>query len=139
MLDHLRQIAIFAKTVELGSFRNAAEALHLSPSVVSHHISKLEEELGVALLYRSTRKLSLTSDGKKLLVSAQSMIDSAETFFSVATNQSTQKQDTRTGYTFCEYTVCCIKKFLTNRNNTESNIQNRKKETGHDLLPEPLN
>lgn len=90
MLDQLRQIAIFAKAVELGSFRHAADALHLSPSVISHHISKLEEELGVALLYRSTRKLSLTSDGKKLLVSAQSMIESAETFFSVAMNQSTQ-------------------------------------------------
>ena len=90
MLNQLRQIAIFAKTVEHGSFRAAAKALHLSPSVVSHHIAKLEEELDVALLYRSTRKLSLTSDGEALLVSAHAMIKSAEDFFSVATNQSTQ-------------------------------------------------
>jgi len=90
MLNQLRQIAIFAKTVEHGSFRAAAKVLHLSPSVVSHHIAKLEEELGVALLYRSTRKLSLTSDGEALLVSAHAMIESAEDFFSVATNQSTQ-------------------------------------------------
>jgi len=90
MLNQLRQIAIFAKTVEHRSFRAAAKVLHLSPSVVSHHIAKLEEELGVALLYRSTRKLSLTSDGEALLVSAHAMIDSAEDFFNVATKQSTQ-------------------------------------------------
>lgn len=90
MLNQLRQIAIFAKTVEHGSFRKAAAALHLSPSVVSHHIAKLEERLGVALLYRSTRKLSLTSDGEMLLISAQAMMNAAEEFFSVATKQSTQ-------------------------------------------------
>lgn len=90
MINQLRQIAVFSKTVEHGSFRKAAKALHLSPSVVSHHISKLEEELGVALLYRSTRKLSLTSDGETLLVSAHAMIAAAEEFFSTATNQSTK-------------------------------------------------
>jgi DNA-binding transcriptional LysR family regulator len=90
MLSKLRQIAIFAKTVEHGSFRKAADVLHLSPSVVSHHIAKLEDEIGVALLYRSTRKLSLTSDGEALLISARTMIDAADTFLSVATNQSTQ-------------------------------------------------
>ena len=90
MLNQLRQIAIFSKTVEHGSFRKAASALHLSPSVVSHHIAKLEEQLGVALLYRSTRKLSLTSEGETLLVSAHAMIAAAEEFFSVATKQTTQ-------------------------------------------------
>jgi len=79
MLDELRQIAIFAKTVEHGSFRAAAQALRLSPSVVSHHVGQLEKQLGTALLYRSTRKLSLTPDGERLLESAQVMIDAAET------------------------------------------------------------
>lgn len=90
MLNQLRQIAVFAKTVEHGSFRKAAHALNLSPSVVSHHIAKLEEELGVALLYRSTRKLSLTSDGEALLISAHAMLEAAESFLNVATKQSTQ-------------------------------------------------
>ena len=88
MLDQLRQIAIFAKTVEHGSFRKAAAALHLSPSVVSHHIAKLEQQLGVALLYRSTRKLSLTSDGQQLLESAHSMIGAAENFFSMVSKNA---------------------------------------------------
>lgn len=90
MLSQLRQIAIFAKTVEHGSFRKAASALQLSPSVVSHHIAKLEEELGVALLYRSTRKLSLTSDGEELLVSARAMIAASEEFLSTATKETKQ-------------------------------------------------
>ncbi len=78
MLDHLRQIAIFAKAVDHGSFRAAARALDISPSVVSHHISELEKRLGVALLYRSTRKLSVTEDGKRLLAGAHAMIAAAE-------------------------------------------------------------
>ena len=78
MFEQLRQLAIFAKTVETGSFRGAAKALNLSPSVVSHHISKLEDSVGVALLYRSTRKLSLTKDGEVLFKSAQMMVAAAE-------------------------------------------------------------
>ncbi|MEM7522380.1 MAG: LysR substrate-binding domain-containing protein [Pseudomonadota bacterium] len=78
MLDQLRQIAIFAKTVDHGSFRAAARALDISPSVVSHHIAQLEERLGAALLYRSTRKLSVTEDGKRLLAEARVMICAAE-------------------------------------------------------------
>ncbi|MEM7170548.1 MAG: LysR family transcriptional regulator [Pseudomonadota bacterium] len=78
MLDRLRQLAIFAKVVETGSFRGAAKDLTLSPSVVSHHIAKLESDLGVALLYRSTRALSLTKDGETLLKWAQEMVTAAE-------------------------------------------------------------
>ena len=45
MLDQLRALAVFAKTADLGSFRGAAKALALSPSVVSHHVSELERHL----------------------------------------------------------------------------------------------
>lgn len=78
MLEHLRAMAVFAKTVDHGSFRQAAQELGLSPSVVSHHISRLEEQLGVALLYRSTRRLSLTRDGERLIESARAMVRAAE-------------------------------------------------------------
>ena len=88
MLDELRQIAIFAKTVDHGSFRAAAKALQLSPSVVSHHVGQLEQSLGTALLYRSTRKLSLTPEGKRLLESAHDMIDAAEAGLQHISNQT---------------------------------------------------
>jgi len=78
MLDQLRQMAIFAKIIDHGSFRAAAKAMNLSPSVVSHQVSDLEKRLGTALIYRSTRTLSLTRDGERLLSSARTMIDAAE-------------------------------------------------------------
>ncbi len=78
MIDQLRQMAIFAKTVDHGSFRGAARELGISPSVVSHHLSKLESHLGVTLLYRSTRKLSLTREGERLLVATRNMLDAVE-------------------------------------------------------------
>lgn len=71
-------MAVFAKTVETGSFRAAALALGLSPSVVSHHVSELEASLEVALLYRTTRRLSLTDEGKELYDAARSMVDTVE-------------------------------------------------------------
>ena len=78
MIDRLRQMAIFAKTIDHGSFRGAAKELHLSPSVVSHHISQLEEHLGVALIYRSTRKLTLTREGDRLLAATRTMLEAVE-------------------------------------------------------------
>ena len=78
MIDRLRQMAIFAKTIDHGSFRSAARELRLSPSVVSHHVSQLEESLGVALIYRSTRKLTLTPAGQRLLTAARKMIEAVE-------------------------------------------------------------
>ncbi|SMX36738.1 LysR family transcriptional regulator [Octadecabacter ascidiaceicola] len=78
MIDRLRQMAIFAKTIDHGSFRGAARELNLSPSVVSHHVSQLEEHLGVALIYRSTRKLTLTNEGQRLLTATRNMLDAVE-------------------------------------------------------------
>ena len=78
MLNQLRQMAIFVRTIDHGSFRAAAKALKLSPSVVSQQISQLEQTLGTALIYRSTRDLSLTRDGERLLASARMMVEAAE-------------------------------------------------------------
>lgn len=81
MFNELRQMAIFAKTIDHGSFRAAAKAMNLSPSVVSHQVSELEKNLGTALIYRSTRNLALTADGEKLLQSARVMLNAAESGF----------------------------------------------------------
>lgn len=90
MLDQLRAMAVFAKTVETGSFRGCAKALGLSPSVVSHHVSQLEARLGVALLYRSTRRLALTSDGEKLFAAARTMVAAAEDGLDIIASRSRQ-------------------------------------------------
>ena len=90
MIDHLRALAIFAKVAESGSFRGAARTLGLSPSVVSQQVSALEARLGVALIYRSTRKLSLTPDGESLLTSAQAMTEAAEAGLSQFSGKSAE-------------------------------------------------
>lgn len=77
MIDELKAMAIFAEVVKKGSFKEAANALSLSPSVVSYHIAKLEEKLGAALIYRSTRKLSLSFDGEKFYTHVLKMLEAA--------------------------------------------------------------
>lgn len=88
MIDELRAFAIFAKTIDAKSFRQAAKELNLSPSVVSHHIAQLEERLGVTLLYRSTRHLSLTQEGKELYTHAKDMMMAAEAGMNAVMQQS---------------------------------------------------
>lgn len=71
-------MAVFAKTIDAGSFRAAAKQLGLSPSVVSHHVANLEAALDVALLYRTTRRLTLTDEGRELYEAAREMSAAAE-------------------------------------------------------------
>ncbi|MEO0544940.1 MAG: LysR family transcriptional regulator [Pseudomonadota bacterium] len=78
MADEYKALAVFAAVADSGSFSAAAKRLKLSTSVVSHHVSKLEERLGVSLLYRSTRSLSLTAEGEKVLPAARQMVLSAD-------------------------------------------------------------
>jgi len=63
-LENLTDIAIFVQVVDSGSFTAAAERLELSKSVVSKYITRLENKLGVRLLNRTTRRLSLTEAGR---------------------------------------------------------------------------
>lgn len=57
-------MAVFAAVAERGSFTAAAEAVGLTKSMVSQHVSALEEELGVRLMQRTTRSLRLTEAGE---------------------------------------------------------------------------
>jgi len=70
----LRQLEIFVKVAELGSFSKAAEALFLTQPTVSEHIRTLEDELGVRLLDRLGRGAAVTKGGALLLSHAQRML-----------------------------------------------------------------
>ncbi|WP_111979800.1 LysR family transcriptional regulator [Algibacillus agarilyticus] len=59
-------LILFSQVIELGSFSKVAETNHLTNSVVSKRIARLEQDLGVQLLYRTTRKLTLTEAGRAL-------------------------------------------------------------------------
>ncbi len=71
-------MAIFAKVVAGGSFRIAAKELGIAPSRVSHSVSDLEQFLGVTLLHRTTRKLSLTPEGEKFYAHVENITKHAE-------------------------------------------------------------
>jgi len=63
-MDRFQEMRAFAAVVEAGSFVRAADALGLSKTVVSRLVGDLEARLGVRLLHRTTRKLSLTEAGE---------------------------------------------------------------------------
>ena len=81
MIDDIRYLIVFAKIAETGSVSGGAEALGLSAATASLHLSRLERNLGRALLYRNSRKLSLTQDGTQLLDTARSMLELYEKGF----------------------------------------------------------
>lgn len=63
-MDRFGEMETFARVVESGSFSGAARELRMTPSAVSKMIGRLEDRLGVRLLSRTTRKLSLTEEGQ---------------------------------------------------------------------------
>jgi len=77
MVD-LNEIAVFIKVVDAGSFSGAAKVLGLPRSTVSRKVSQLEEVLGVRLLQRSTRKLSLTQAGRDYYLQCSGAISQIE-------------------------------------------------------------
>ncbi len=90
MIDKLRSMAIFATVVDQGTFRAAAQHLNLAPSRISQTVSDLEKELGVTLLYRSTRQLSLTNEGRILHLKVGEMLKAAESGLDEINQMSSQ-------------------------------------------------
>jgi DNA-binding transcriptional LysR family regulator len=66
-MNEIRAISIFVRAAMLGSFRKAAVDQGVSPQAASHAVMQLEKALGVRLFHRTTRSLSLTEEGQRLL------------------------------------------------------------------------
>ncbi len=71
----LGDLQAFATVAELGSFRKAAETVHLSQPAFSRRIDKLETALGVRLLDRTTRRVELTAVGRDFARKVRAMLD----------------------------------------------------------------
>lgn len=72
---NLNDVRLFIRVIEHNSFTNAAEKLGIQKSTISRRIAQLEDELGVRLLQRTTRKLSLTDEGQNLFQRCQPLLD----------------------------------------------------------------
>lgn len=77
-LNWLREMAVFARVVEAGGFGRAAVRLGMSTPAVSKQVSRLEAGLGVKLLHRSTRAMSLTDAGRAVYAECARMLQAAE-------------------------------------------------------------
>jgi DNA-binding transcriptional LysR family regulator len=63
-MDRTLEMSVFTAVVDAGSFVGAVDALRMSKAAVSRHVDSLERRLGVRLLQRTTRRLSLTEEGR---------------------------------------------------------------------------
>jgi len=77
-IKNLQDLKVFVLTAKTGSLSAAARQLDLSPAVVSARIKRLEEDVGTALLFRTTRSLRLSPEGLRLLPAAQLALASLE-------------------------------------------------------------
>lgn len=76
-MDLLQHMETFVRIADAGSISSAARGLRLSVAMTSRHLRALEEELGVELVRRTTRKLALTPAGDEFLLRARSVIAAA--------------------------------------------------------------
>lgn len=74
----LADLRAFLAVADLGSFRAASEALHLSQSAVSRRVDKLEQALGVDLFVRTTRRVELTTIGRTFVHKARGVMNELE-------------------------------------------------------------
>jgi DNA-binding transcriptional LysR family regulator len=74
MIDHASEMAAFVRVVDAKGFSAAAPELGLTPSAVSKLVTRLEARLGVRLLQRTTRALSLTADGEAFYAAARRIV-----------------------------------------------------------------
>ena len=77
-METLANLESFVKSAELNSFSEAARRLGLTPAAVSRNVAMLERNLGVRLLQRSTRRVTLTEAGERFLESIGTSLDSLQ-------------------------------------------------------------
>jgi DNA-binding transcriptional LysR family regulator len=74
-MDTLTSIKVFRQVIDCGGFARAAERLEMSTAMVSKHIMSVEQRLGVRLINRNSRSLSLTEPGRLYFQCCQSILD----------------------------------------------------------------
>lgn len=88
MTHELRQVRAFLKVAELESFTRAAAELHVSQSALTVQVKQLEDELGVLLLDRNRRGVTITAAGRDLMGPLQRLVTDAEAISGYARDMS---------------------------------------------------
>jgi DNA-binding transcriptional LysR family regulator len=91
-IDYLG-LEAFVSIGDRGSFHRAAAHLNLSQTALSHRMRKLEDDIGVKLLTRSTRQVALTPAGLELLPRARRMIEDMQASFADLRRQGRERQE----------------------------------------------
>jgi DNA-binding transcriptional LysR family regulator len=95
-LLNLNRLIFFTSVVETGSFTAAGERLGVAKAVVSHQVARLEEELGVSLLMRTTRRLHATEEGRVFYDRCAIILREAEAAYGEMTLHSSEPTGTLT-------------------------------------------
>ncbi len=77
-MERLDDLALFLRVLDQGSISAAARSLDLSPAVASQRLARLEKELGVRLLHRTTRRLHPTPEGLALAEQGRGLVEDLE-------------------------------------------------------------
>lgn len=93
-MDMMQGMKTFIAVVDTGSFSRAADALTISPQLVSKYIAQLETHLNVRLLNRTTRRLHLTEAGQQYYQRAQQILEDVEDLECQLTDMQNQARGT---------------------------------------------
>ena len=110
-----RQLRYFVKVAELRSFSEASKALFISQSTISQQIKQLEEELGVELLVRDSRHVSMSDYGEQYLPYAKQVLKDVDT----STERMNDVRQLKIGtlnvgatYTFCPLLADTVRDYM---------------------------
>lgn len=93
-MDHLLSMKVFQRVVDEGGFSAAARVLDMSPAAVTRLFGDLEHRLGTRLMYRTTRKLSLTDAGETYLLHVSRILQEIEDAEAAVTSNTQALQGT---------------------------------------------
>lgn len=86
-MDQFLALTVFQAVVDTGSFVKASEVLGMSKPVVTRNVQMLEEKMGVKLLYRTTRRLSVTDEGHMLYERGKNILTELQTITAELSNK----------------------------------------------------
>jgi len=106
--NRARELEVFAATIEGGSFSAAGRKLGLTPSAVSRTIDRIEARLGVRLILRTTRVLTLTAEGQVYLGAARRILSDLDDAEQLIANQGAPRGRLRVSAAFAHGRLCIV-------------------------------